>query len=132
MWSEFRSFVLRGNVIELAVAFVLGTAFASVVMSFTNGILLPLTGLLGWPDFNQMVVIMPNGAFLLVGGFVTTLINFVLIAAVVFFFVVKPVNALESRREKLHDLAQLTKSCPYCATEIPQAAMRCPNCTSEL
>jgi large conductance mechanosensitive channel len=127
MVREFRDFVLRGNVIELAVAFVIGAAFAALVTSFTTDILTPLLGLLGVPDFSEMTVTTPGGAVIAYGNFLNALIAFLLVAAAIFFFVVKPVNAMEARRRAAGDAD--TKTCTECASEIPVAARRCPNCT---
>ena len=128
MVTEFRDFLLRGNVVELAVAFVIGAAFTGLVNSFTTSILTPLLGLLGVPDFSNLVVTTPGGAVIAYGSFLNALIAFVLVAAAIFFLVVKPVNALEARRQRGLVETPSSKTCTECASEIPVAARRCPNC----
>jgi large conductance mechanosensitive channel len=126
MISGFRDFILRGNVIDLAVAFVIGAAFAAVVTSFVTDILTPLLGLLGVPDFADLVTTLDSGATINWGLFLNALISFVLIAAAIYFFVVVPVNRAKG------PAAVETKTCPECASEIPVAATRCPMCTQPL
>lgn len=121
----FRDFIFRGNVIDLAVAFVIGAAFTTVVTSFVADILTPLMGLLGMPDLAAMSLSLGQ-AELRYGMFLTALISFVVIAAAIYFFVVVPVQ--RTRQPE----AAATKTCPFCASEIPLAARRCPMCTSEL
>jgi large conductance mechanosensitive channel len=130
---EFRDFILRGNVVDLAVAVVIGGAFALVVNSFVVDILTPLLGLLGLPDFSELTWETPGGAIVAYGNFLNALIAFLLVAAAIFFFVVKPMNAIAARRAGQEpDEAPTTKACSFCATDIPIAATRCPNCTSQL
>jgi large conductance mechanosensitive channel len=129
---EFRDFLLRGNVIDLAVAVVIGTAFGSVVTAFVGGILTPLLGLVGVPNFSSLEIT-AGSATISYGLFLNALISFVLIAAVIFFLIVKPMNALAARRAaKEPGEAPTTKPCPFCATDIPMGASRCPHCTSQL
>ena len=128
---EFRDFLLRGNVIDLAVAFVIGAAFAAVITSFVNNILTPLLGLLGVPDFSSLAF-QAGAADVRYGLFLNALISFALIALAIFLFVVKPMNALAARRAGAAEGEPTTKSCPYCASEIAIAATRCPMCTSQL
>jgi large conductance mechanosensitive channel len=125
---EFRDFILRGNVIDLAVAVVIGAAFGAVVASFVADILTPLLGLLGVPNFENLTFQLGQ-ATVRYGVFLNTLISFVLVALAIFVFVVKPMNALEARRQRGVVETPTTKTCPECATEIPVAARRCPNCT---
>jgi large conductance mechanosensitive channel len=125
---EFRDFILRGNVIDLAVAVVIGAAFGAVVVSFVADILTPLLGLLGVPNFENLTF-QVGQATVRYGVFLNTLISFVLVALAIFVFVVKPMNALEARRQRGVVETPTTKTCPECATEIPVAARRCPNCT---
>lgn len=133
MLREFRDFIMRGNVIDLAVAVVIGGAFALVINSFVVDILTPLLGLLGVNDFSQLTWETPGGAVVAYGNFINALIAFALIAAALFFFVVRPMNNIQARRAAQEPgEAPTTKACPFCATDIPVAATRCPNCTSEL
>jgi large conductance mechanosensitive channel len=128
----FRDFILRGNVVELAVAVVIGAAFGAVVSSFTSDILTPLLGLIGVPDFATLNYVTPGGAVVAYGKFLNALISFVLVAAAIYFFVIKPLNALEARRQRGEEATPTTKTCPECASVIPLAAKRCPQCTSAL
>jgi len=132
MVKEFRDFLLRGNVVDLAVAVVIGAAFTAVVTSFTTNILTPLLGLLGVPDLSTWTFTLANGTVFKYGLFLNAVISFVIVALVIFFFVVKPMNALEARRQKGEEQAPTKKTCPFCATDIPSAATRCPNCTQPL
>jgi large conductance mechanosensitive channel len=99
------------------------------VNSFTTSVLTPLLGLLGVPDFSNLAIVTPGGAVIAYGSFLNALIAFVLVAAAVFFFVVKPMNALEERRQRGLVETPTTKACTECASEIPITARRCPNCT---
>jgi large conductance mechanosensitive channel len=129
---EFRDFLLRGHVIDLAVAVVIGAAFGSVVTSFVSDVLTPLLGLVGVPDFSTLAIT-AGKATISYGLFLNALITFVLVAAAIFFFVVKPMNALAARRAaKEPGEAPTTKPCPFCATDIPMGATRCPHRTRQL
>lgn len=119
--KEFKAFIFKGNVVDLAVAVVIGAAFGAVVTSFTTNLLNPLiAAILGKPDFSAYVVIV-NGSKIQYGQFLNALIAFVLIAAAVYFFVVAPMNALVRR-------VPATKKCPECASDIPVEARRCAHC----
>ena len=128
MFSGFREFIMRGNVIDLAVAVVIGAAFGTVITSFVADILTPLLGLLGVPDFATATA-QVGEAELRYGIFLNALLAFLLVAAAIYFFVVKPINALEARRQRGAGDTPTTKTCPECASEIPAAARRCPMCT---
>jgi len=133
MVREFRDFILRGNVIDLAVAVVIGGAFALLVNSFVVDVLTPLLGLLGVRDFSELTWETPGGAIIAYGTFLNALIAFLLVALAIFLFVVKPMNAIAARRAAQEPGEEpTTKACTFCATDIPVAARRCPNCTSEL
>ena len=123
MFSGFKDFVMRGNVIDLAVALVLGLAFAGVVTSFVADILTPLLGLLGVPDFSEISTTLPSGATINWGLFLNAVIAFLIVALVIYFFVVVPMNRLKG------PAAVGTKACTECTSEIPLAARRCPMCT---
>lgn len=129
MLSGFRDFILRGNVVELAVAVVIGAAFGAVVTSFTKDILTPLLGLVGVPDFSKLNWTTPGGAVVAYGAFLNALIAFLLVAAAIYFFVIAPLNALEARRQRGAVETPTTKTCTECASEIPLTAKRCPFCT---
>lgn len=128
MLSGFRQFILRGNVVDLAVAVVIGAAFGAVVSSFVADILTPLLGLIGAPDFAEASLTV-GAAEVRYGLFLNALIAFLIVGAVIFFFVVQPLNALEARRQRGVEGTATTKTCSECASEIPLAAKRCPMCT---
>jgi large conductance mechanosensitive channel len=129
MLKGFRDFVLRGNVVDLAVAVVIAAAFGAVITSFVADILTPLLGLLGVPDFTTLSIEV-GAAEVRYGLFLNALIAFVLVALAIYLFVVKPKQAFDARMAKAEEAT--TKVCPHCATDIPVAATRCPNCTSQL
>jgi large conductance mechanosensitive channel len=130
--SEFKQFVLRGNVIDLAVGIVIGAAFATVVQAAVTDLLTPLiAAIFGKPDFSQLTFEINNSVFKY-GHFLNALIAFVIIAWVVFFFVVKPVNALMSLSQRRESPDPSTRKCPECRSEIPIDARRCAFCTSEV
>lgn len=131
MLKEFREFLFRGNVIDLAVAFILAAAFGLVIKSLVDNILTPLVGLLGIPDMSTWSVTV-GSAQLMYGLFLQALFYFVIVAAALFFFLIKPRNAFEARRQTGVEDAPITKACPFCATDIAMAAIRCPNCTQAL
>ncbi|MBM3700424.1 MAG: large conductance mechanosensitive channel protein MscL [Actinobacteria bacterium] len=145
MRKEFRDFILRGNVLDLAVGIIIGVAFSAIVNSFVNDIIMPPVGLgLGRVDFTNLFVVIKEGSnaapyltleaareagavTLNYGIFINTVISFLIIALVI-FFIIKAVNKLKKK-----EVAEATtKSCPYCFTSININATRCPNCTSEI
>jgi large conductance mechanosensitive channel len=129
MLSGFKQFILRGNVVDMAVGVVIGAAFASVVGAFTKDLLTPLiAALVGKPDFSAITFTL-NGSIFALGDFINVLIAFLLVAAAVYFFVVTPINALTSRMKKAAVPADpSTKKCPECLSEIPITARRCAFC----
>jgi large conductance mechanosensitive channel len=130
MLRGFREFVMRGNVIDLAVAVVIGAAFGAVIAAFVKDLITPLiAAFVGKPDFSALGVTI-NGSRLLVGDFLNALISFLLVAAAVYVFVVTPMNAMAERRKRGE--APTTKKCPECLSEVPVAARRCAFCTSAL
>ena len=133
MAGGLRQFLLRGNVVDLAVGVVVGAAFGAVVTEFTKDLLTPLIGaLVGKPDFSA-IVLTANGSRFLIGEFINALLAFVLIAAAVYFFVVLPLNALAARKRRGEAPADpTTKKCAECLSEVPIAARRCAFCTSVL
>ncbi|MBZ5721759.1 MAG: large conductance mechanosensitive channel protein MscL [Acidobacteriia bacterium] len=133
MLSGFKQFILRGNVVDMAVGVVIGAAFAGVVGAFTKDLLTPfIAALVGKPDFSAISFII-NGTPFPVGDFINALVSFLLVAAAVYFFVVTPINALISRMRKAPAPADpTTKKCPECKMEIPIDARRCAHCTSQV
>jgi len=130
MLKEFKDFLLRGNIVELAIAFVMGVAFAAVVNSLVNNLVMPIVAMIfGKPDFSDLTFTI-NDAVFRYGAFITDVISFVAIAAAVFFFVVKPVNALMARRKTEPPVDATTRACPECLSDIPVAARRCAFCTA--
>lgn len=127
----FREFVLRGNVVDLAIAVVIGAAFGVVVAAFVKDLITPLIAAIGGkPDFSALNFTINNSKFLY-GDFINALIAFVIIAAVIYFFVVKPYTRLMDRFKPAVTPAP-EHDCPYCTSHIPVAATRCPFCTSQL
>jgi len=130
MFKEFREFILRGNLVDLAVAVVIGTAFAAVVTALVKDLVTPLIAAVGGrPDFSGLKFEI-NGSEFLYGDFINALVAFLIIAAVVFFFVIKPVNALMARFQPAPAVDVETRPCPECISDIPVAATRCAFCTS--
>jgi large conductance mechanosensitive channel len=130
MFRGFREFVVRGNVIDLAVAVVIGAAFGAVIAAFVKDLITPLiAAFIGKPDFSALGVTI-NGSRLLVGDFLNAVISFVMVAAAIYVFVVTPVNALNARRKRGED--PTTKKCPECLSEVPVGARKCAFCTSPL
>ncbi|MGD0385057.1 MAG: large conductance mechanosensitive channel protein MscL, partial [Solirubrobacteraceae bacterium] len=128
--KEFRTFLFQGNVIDLAVAIVLGIAFGTVVKALVSDLLTPIIALIfGKPDFGALSFTINNSQFLY-GDFINALIAFISVAAAIFFFVVKPVNMMAARRAAGQpDPESDTRACTECLSEIPKAARRCAFCT---
>jgi large conductance mechanosensitive channel len=130
--DEFKAFVLRGNVVDLAVAVVIGAAFGAVVTSLVENLFTPLiAAIIGEPDFSGLTFTINNSQFFY-GAFINALLAFLMIALVVFLFVIKPLNTLTATRRKEVAADPTTRECPYCLSVIPIAATRCAHCTSEL
>jgi len=129
MFDGFKKFILRGNVVDMAVGVVIGAAFASVVGALTKGLLTPLiAALVKAPDFSGLYFTL-NGSKFLYGEFINAVISFLLVAAAVYFFVVTPINALVARMRKDPAPADpTTKKCTECLSEIPLDARRCAHC----
>jgi len=144
MWKEFKEFIMRGNVLDLAIAVIIGGAFGPIISSLVNDILMPPIGLLlGKVDFSNLFIPLDGqkyaslaaakeagAATINYGVFINAIINFLIIALVI-FFVVRAVNRMMPKKVEA-PAAPTTKDCPYCATAIPLKATRCPNCTSDL
>ncbi len=132
MLKDFREFILRGNLVDLAVAVVIGTAFGAVVTALVADLVTPLIAAIGGkPDFSDLSFTINESRFRY-GDFLNALITFLTIAAVVFFFVVRPVNALLSRLKPEPKVAAITRECPECLSDVPEAARRCAFCTAEI
>jgi large conductance mechanosensitive channel len=130
--KDFREFLLRGNLVDMAVGIVIGIAFAAVVTALVADLVTPLIAAIGGnPDFSSLSFTI-NKSHFLYGAFINALITFIVIAAVIFFAVVKPVNALMARRKTEPPLDVATKECPQCLSQIPVAARRCAFCTQEV
>ncbi len=126
----FKQFLLRGNVIDLAVGVAVGAAFGAVVTALVKDLLMPLiAAIVGKPDFASLTFTL-NGSTFLLGDFINALLAFALIAAAIYFFVVLPVNAFISRSKRDAPLDPTTRKCPECLSEIPLAARRCAFCTA--
>jgi large conductance mechanosensitive channel len=127
----FRDFIMRGNLVDLAVAVVVGTAFSALVAALVKDLVTPLIAAVGGePDFGDLHFTV-NGSRFLYGDFINALLSFLIVAAVLYFLVVKPVSALMDRLMPKKGIAE-TRSCPECLSDIPAAARRCAFCTTEV
>ena len=142
MLNDFKAFILRGNVVDLAIGVVVGAAFVTVVTAFTEGVVSPLIGLFGSANFDTLDACIkgpcgvgadgePAGSVLQYGRVLTALISFLITAAVLYFLVVRPVNALMARRRTEPEVGSETKECAECLSSIPMAATRCAFCAVE-
>ena len=131
MLKDFKAFLLRGNVVDLAVAVVIGAAFGAVVTALVKDLITPLIAIPGKSDFSTLHFTISNSVFAY-GDFINVFISFLSIAGAVFFFVVKPVNALMARRKTEPDVDSTVRACPDCLSSIPSAARRCAFCTAEV
>ena len=147
MWKEFRDFIARGNVMDLAVGVIIGAAFGRIVTSLVEGVLMPPLGLLlGRVDFSSLFVVLDSSLgvpasladaktrgipVIAYGQFLNDIIGFLIVALAV-FLIVKQVNRIKSAVDRPSDVSVATKECPFCASTISIKAKRCPNCTSEL
>jgi len=129
MFKGFRDFILRGNVVDLAVAFIMGAAFNAIVTSLVKDVLMQfIASIVGKPDFSAIVVKL-NGTPINIGNFINATVSFLIVAFVVYFFVVLPINTVLARLKKPEPLPPATKVCAQCLSEIPAAATRCAHCT---
>jgi large conductance mechanosensitive channel len=132
MLKEFREFVLRGSLVDLAVAVVIGTAFTALVTALVKDLITPLIAAVGGkPDFSDLTFTV-GGSVFRYGDFLNALIAFLLVAAVLFFLVIKPVAALLARVRSGEPAAEDTRDCPECLSQIPKEARRCAYCTAAL
>ena len=150
MLTDFKAFVMKGNVVDMAVGIIIGAAFGAIVTSMVKDVIMPPVGLaLGNIDFSNLAIVLKEGSTpgpypslaaaqaagavtINYGLFINTIINFLIIAAVVFFLIIRPLAKMQSLTKGAAPAAPTTQDCPYCATAIPIKATRCPNCTSEL
>jgi large conductance mechanosensitive channel len=142
MWKEFKAFIVRGNLVQIAVAFIIGVAFGAVVSSFVNDLIMPIIGkLVGNVDIANLYINLSGQTFesaaaaraagaaaIYYGAFINAVVNFLIIALVV-FIIVKAYQKMERPKAAV---APITKECPFCMTQIPLKATRCPHCTSDL
>jgi large conductance mechanosensitive channel len=130
--KDFKEFLLRGNLVDMAVGIVIGLAFAAVVTALVADLVTPLIAAIGGkPNFGALSFTV-NGSHFLYGAFINALLTFLVIAAVIYFLVVKPVNALMARRRTEPPVDENVRQCPECLSDIPSAARRCAFCTSEV
>lgn len=131
MFKDFRKFILRGNVVDLAVAVVVGAAFGAIVTSFVKDLATPLIAAVGGqPNFSNMTFTINNSRFLY-GDFINAVVSFIIIASVIFFFVVQPLNKLMARLKPSEEVdSPAERECPECLSGIPAAATRCKYCTA--
>jgi large conductance mechanosensitive channel len=150
MLKDFKAFIMRGSVVDMAVGIVIGAAFGVIVTSLVKDVIMPPVGMaLGNIDFSNMLVVLKEGTTagpyqtladaqaagavtLNYGLFVNTVISFLILALVIFFFVVRPIARLQAPKKAAEPAAPSTKECPFCYTSISIKATRCPNCTSTL
>ena len=150
MLKDFRTFIMRGSVVDMAVGVIIGAAFGAIVSSLVKDVVMPPIGLaLGEIDFSSLAVVIKQGTTpgpyptlaaaqaagavtINFGLFINTIINFFIIAAVVFFFIVRPIARMQTLGKADAPAIPTTKECPFCYTSISLKATRCPNCTSQL
>ncbi|MBN1855750.1 MAG: large-conductance mechanosensitive channel protein MscL [Dehalococcoidia bacterium] len=150
MMKDFKAFIMKGNVVDMAVGIIIGVAFGAIVSSAVQDVIMPPIGLLlGDIDFSNLMVVLKEGSVagpypslaaaqaagavtINYGQFINTIVNFLIIAAVVFFFIVRPVARMQAREQVAAPAPPPTKECPFCISVIPVKATRCPNCTSQL
>lgn len=150
MLKDFKAFILRGNVVDMAVGIIIGAAFGAIVTSLVKDVIMPPIGLLlGKIDFSNLMWVIKAGetagpyaspiaaqaakaVTLNYGAFINTIISFLILAVVIFFFVVRPIANLQTPKKAAVPAAPTTKECPFCFSNIPIKATRCPNCTSTL
>ena len=150
MLKDFKAFIMRGNVVDMTVGIIIGAAFGTIVSSLVKDVIMPPIGLaLGKIDFSNLAVIIKQGSTpgsyatlaaaqaagavtLNYGLFINTIVNFLIVAFVVFFFIVRPIARMQAPKKAAEPVAPTTKECPFCYSNISIRATRCPNCTSPL
>jgi large conductance mechanosensitive channel len=132
MFKGFRDFILRGNIVDLAVAVVIGGAFGQIVQALVRDLITPLIGVIGGqPNFSNIFFEI-NGSKFLIGDFLNSLISFLIISAVIYFLIVAPMNRLMKKLKHNEKIDQINKTCPECLSQIPASATRCKFCTTIL
>jgi large conductance mechanosensitive channel len=132
MLDGFKKFLLRGNVVDLAVAVVVGAAFKDIVDTMVKGLITPLLGIFGGvPDFSALSFSINNSRFL-VGEFINAIVSFIILAAIIYFIVVVPINKMMARFQPQEPEPQVTRECPECLSKIPVKATRCAFCSTEV
>jgi large conductance mechanosensitive channel len=129
--EEFKEFALKGNVMDMAVGVIIGAAFCNIITALTENVINPLIGCIGNPEVTGFVIPLIKGQEINLGALITAIINFLLMA-IVLFVVIKAMNKATSIGKKKEEAAPTTKKCPYCKSEIDIAATKCPHCTSDL
>ena len=132
--EEFKKFITRGNVMDMAVGVIVGGAFTTIVTSLNNDIISPILGIFGGVDFSDLKLVMGSGEnapVLKYGSFLTAVINFLIIAMII-FLIVRAMNKINKLTDKEEVLVETTKVCPYCKEKVAKEATRCPHCTSIL
>ncbi len=150
MLKDFKAFIMRGNVVDMTVGIIIGAAFGTIVSSLVKDVIMPPIGLaLGKIDFSNLAVVIKQGSTpgpyatlaaaqaagavtLNYGLFINTIVNFLIVAFVVFFFIVRPIARMQAPKKAAEPVAPTTKECPFCYSNISLRATRCPNCTSPL
>lgn len=150
MLNEFKAFIMRGNVVDMAVGIIIGAAFGAIVNSLVKDVIMPPIGLiLGNLDFSNLLIVLKEGTTpgpyaslaqaqaagavtLNYGQFINSVVTFLILAAVIFFFVVRPIARMQKPKKVEAPAVPTTKECPFCYSVIPIKATRCPNCTSQL
>ncbi|MBF8304587.1 MAG: large-conductance mechanosensitive channel [Dehalococcoidia bacterium] len=150
MLKDFKAFIMRGNVVDMTVGIIIGAAFGTIVSSLVKDVIMPPIGLaLGKIDFSNLAVVIKQGSTpgpyatlaaaqaagavtLNYGLFINTIVNFLIVAFVVFFFIVRPIARMQAPKKAAEPAASTTKECPFCYSNISIKAVRCPNCTSPL
>ena len=150
MLKDFKAFIMHGNVVDMAVGIIVGAAFGVIVTSLVKDVIMPPIGLaLGKIDFANLLIVLKQGSppgpyetinaaqlagavTINYGNFINTIITFLIVAAVIFFFVIRPIAHMNAPKKAAPTAAPTTKECPYCYSSIPLKATRCPHCTSQL
>ncbi|MBR5789965.1 MAG: large conductance mechanosensitive channel protein MscL [Lachnospiraceae bacterium] len=130
-FGEFKEFIKRGSVIDMAVGIIIGGAFTAIVNSLVSDIITPLIGMFGGLNFDEWSVQLLGDGVLYYGKFITAVVNFIIMAFVV-FLLVRSINKMKDRTKKEEEVAPTEKECPYCKMKIAIAATKCPHCTSDI